>query len=82
MAAGEQGCFEALRQARQEIARRLGVPAYVVAQDRTLRDIAQLRPASQAELELAWGMGPKRVRRFGKEFLAVVAETGSSAAAS
>ena len=82
LAPGEQDCFEALRRLRQQIAARLGIPAYVVAQDRTLRDIAELRPSTPAELELAWGMGPKRARRFGKEFLAVVAETGSSVAAS
>ena len=36
--------FEALRLLRLELAREESVPAFVVASDRTLRDIALLRP--------------------------------------
>ena len=39
--------FEALRLYRLELARREAVPPYVVASDRTLRDIARLRPATR-----------------------------------
>jgi ATP-dependent DNA helicase RecQ len=46
----------------------------VVAHDRTLRDIARLAPRSEAELALAWGMGPTKLLRFGRALLdAVVA---------
>jgi ATP-dependent DNA helicase RecQ len=69
----EQALFDALRACRQEIARREGIPAYRAAHDRSLRDIARLRPRTPAELELAWGMGPAKVAKFGPEFLAVVA---------
>ncbi len=71
--AAEQALFEALRVCRQQIARREGIPAYRAAHDRSLRDIARLRPATPGELELAWGMGPTKVAKFGPEFLAVVA---------
>ncbi len=64
--------FEALRQHRMEVAREAGVPPYVVASDRTLRDIANLRPRNADELALAHGIGPAKLERFGPGLLAVV----------
>lgn len=72
-AAGEQ-LFEALRAWRQATARAEGVPAYVVAHDRTLREIAVARPQSEADLALVWGLGPAKREKFGPGMLAVVAE--------
>jgi ATP-dependent DNA helicase RecQ len=69
---GAQELFEALRQHRLEVAREAGVPPYVVASDRTLRDIANLRPRNADELALAHGIGPAKLERFGPGLLAVV----------
>jgi ATP-dependent DNA helicase RecQ len=74
--AREEALFEALRTRRQEIARRLGVPAYVVAHDRTLRDLARLEPRTPADVALAWGMGPSKLERFAAELLEAVASIG------
>ena len=71
--AAGQAVFEALRRWRLESAAREGVPAYVVASDRTLRDLAMLRPRTPAELVLAHGIGPQKAERYGAEILAVVA---------
>ena len=49
-----------------------GVPPYVVATDRALRDIAALRPASLDELEQAHGIGPAKAARYGAGLLEVV----------
>ena len=68
--------FESLRRHRLEVARQLGVPPYVVASDRTLREVARLRPRTLAELELAHGIGPTKLRRFGEGLLGVVREAG------
>ncbi len=64
--------FEALRAWRQATARTDGIPAYVVAHDRTLREIAVARPRSEAELELVWGLGPGKREKYGAALLAVV----------
>ena len=64
--------FEALRAFRIETAREEQVPPYVIASDRTLRDIALLRPANLDELLLAHGIGPAKVERFGAALLKVV----------
>ena len=66
--------FEALRALRSELARQDSVPAYVVASDRTLRDIALLRPGGIESLKLAHGIGPAKAERYGARILAVVAQ--------
>jgi ATP-dependent DNA helicase RecQ len=68
--------FEALRRLRSELARAENVPAFVVASDRTLRDIAVLRPRGLATLKLAHGIGPAKAERYGAQILAVVARAG------
>jgi ATP-dependent DNA helicase RecQ len=72
--ASAQALFEALRRYRLGVARAEGVPPYLVASDRTLREIARLRPRGREELLLAHGIGPAKLERYGAELLAVVAE--------
>ena len=64
--------FEALRRWRLERARAESVPPYVVASDRTLRDVARSRPADSKALELCHGIGPAKAERYGPDLLAVV----------
>jgi len=75
---GAGALFETLRQHRLEIARGLGTPPYVVASDRTLREIARVRPDSREALLLIHGIGPAKARRFGDGFLKVVREADSA----
>ena len=64
--------FEALRHYRMERARKEKVPPYVIASDRTLRDITLLRPSTLDELELAHGIGPAKAKKYGTDLLAVI----------
>jgi superfamily II DNA helicase RecQ len=48
------------------------VPAYVVAFDRTLLEMALRAPRSRAELLDVYGMGPARVEQYGAGFLEVL----------
>lgn len=67
--------FEMLRARRAEIARARGVPAYVVAFDRTLVEMASKKPRDERELLDIHGMGPARVEQYGGAFLEVIAGT-------
>ena len=69
-----QTLFEALRRHRLAVARAEGLAPFIVASDRTLRDIAMLRPRTRAELEMAHGVGPHKAERYGPGLLRVVAE--------
>jgi RecQ family ATP-dependent DNA helicase len=64
--------FATLRSLRSELARRDGVPAYVVFPDRTLAEIAARRPQSLAALAGVSGVGPARLDRYGEQFLDAV----------
>jgi ATP-dependent DNA helicase RecQ len=64
--------FELLRAHRAEVARTHRVPAYVVAHDRTLVEMARRAPSSHAELLDVFGMGPARVEQYGDGFLAAL----------
>ncbi len=77
LSSSQEAVFEALRARRAEIAKARGVPAYVVAHDATLLEIARLRPASRDELLAVRGMGEQKVERYGDELLAVVRATGA-----
>jgi len=65
--------FERLRARRAEIAKQNGVPAYVIAHDRTLIDMAYKRPLTRDALLHVHGMGPARVQQYGDQFLEVLA---------
>jgi ATP-dependent DNA helicase RecQ len=65
--------FEALRAWRREKAAAMGnVPAYIVYPDRTLQELARVKPQSEAELLEVRGIGPAKARQFGQETLAVI----------
>jgi ATP-dependent DNA helicase RecQ len=70
-AAGE-ALFEALRRERLRLAQQDKVAPFIVASDRTLRDIASLRPRTMDDLLLAHGIGPHKAARYGARWLEVV----------
>ena len=65
--------FEALRDWRAATAKAQEVPAYVILHDRSLREIAEVRPASRGMLMDISGMGQAKVERYGGEILELVA---------
>lgn len=65
--------FQRLRTLRAQMARRQGVPAYVVFSDKTLRELAVQRPDTPAALRAVGGVGDAKAARYGKEFLAEIA---------
>jgi ATP-dependent DNA helicase RecQ len=70
---GDEELFEALRRHRLDLARALAAPPYVIAGDRTLRELATFKPRSLRELEAIYGIGPSKLERFGQGFLDVIA---------
>ena len=58
-----------LREWRAAEAKRLGLPAYMVLQDRTLATLAQVRPGNPNQLLTIDGMGPQKVEKFGAAIL-------------
>jgi ATP-dependent DNA helicase RecQ len=64
----------ALRAVRSEIATEGDVPAYVVASNKTLDDMARLRPLTRKQMLAVHGMGEVRFDRYGDRFLQTIRE--------
>ena len=64
--------FEALRSLRRELAQEAGIPPYVIFHDATLREMAQVRPASLSELGEIGGVGARKLAAYGDAFLNVI----------
>ncbi|WP_460801530.1 DNA helicase RecQ [Microbacterium sp. GXF6406] len=72
VAEGDRALFEALRVWRAETAREIGKPAYIVFGDATLRALAELRPASLAQLDGITGIGEKKREAYGEAVISVI----------
>jgi ATP-dependent DNA helicase RecQ len=70
----EQAIFDRLRSWRMGTAREHGVPAYVVFQDATLREIAKVKPGSLDALRGVSGVGEKKLVSYGDEIVAIINE--------
>jgi ATP-dependent DNA helicase RecQ len=72
MSPADQPLFEALRAWRARAAKAQGLPPYVIFHDRTLVEIAAVRPGSRAALERISGVGEGKLARYGEAVLEVV----------
>jgi ATP-dependent DNA helicase RecQ len=70
----DQNLWEALRARRRALAVEQNVPPYVIFHDATLAEIARRKPQSRdAFLEIP-GIGERKVARYAKDFMQVIAE--------
>jgi ATP-dependent DNA helicase RecQ len=58
-----------LKALRKKLADRDRVPAYIVFNDRTLTEMAQLKPQSAGDLLRVSGVGTAKLARYGEDFL-------------
>jgi ATP-dependent DNA helicase RecQ len=70
-----------LREMRSKIARHDKVPAYVVFSDRTLSELATVRPKSEAQLLDVSGIGPAKAEKYGRQILNAIRNFQSTEAA-
>jgi ATP-dependent DNA helicase RecQ len=70
----EEALAARIRTWRSAEAKRLGVPAYLVLNDRTLNALAQTCPRTPNELLAVDGIGPAKAERFGEAILKLLAD--------
>jgi ATP-dependent DNA helicase RecQ len=68
----EQPLWDALRALRTQLAKQQGVPPYVVFHDATLLAMLRAMPANEDELAEVSGVGEAKLKRYGRDFLAVI----------
>ncbi|KIC03371.1 MULTISPECIES: DNA helicase RecQ [unclassified Flavobacterium] len=61
-----------LRELRKKVAKKLGVPPFVVFQDPSLEDMALKYPISIAELYNIHGVGEGKAKKYGGDFVALI----------
>jgi ATP-dependent DNA helicase RecQ len=68
----EQSLWDALRATRSQLAKQHGVPPYVVFHDATLLAMLRAMPSNEEELAAISGVGEAKLKRYGRDFLAVI----------
>jgi ATP-dependent DNA helicase RecQ len=68
----DEGLLAALKAKRRELAEAQGAPAYVIFPDRTLIEMATVRPETLDQMRGITGVGATKLERFGPTFLAVL----------
>ena len=68
----ERALFEELRKLRLALAREARLPPFVIFSDKTLQEMAQTRPQTEAELRAVSGVGDKKLATYGARFLEAV----------
>ena len=65
----DRSLFDALRTWRRAEADERNVPPYVIFSDRTLREVARVRPSTLVELRDVYGIGDSKLEAFGRALL-------------
>ena len=65
----DQALFEELKVLRRRLAAEQQVPAYVIFPDRSLLDMARLKPMTRSDMLMVHGVGEKKLERHGAAFL-------------
>ena len=66
--------FNNLKDFRRELARKKRTKAFKIFPDRTLWEMSQAMPRDLDELESIYGVGPKKIKKYGKIFLDALQE--------
>ena len=67
--AADQKLMNMLKDLRKKVAKRLGVPPFVVFQDPSLEDMALKYPISIDEMKNIHGVGDGKAKKYGKDFI-------------
>lgn len=70
--AADDELFSILKDLRKKIAKKLGLPPYVIFQDPSLKAMATTYPISLEELQNIPGVGAGKAKRYGEDFVKVI----------
>jgi ATP-dependent DNA helicase RecQ len=69
----DEALMSMLRDLRKKVAKKLAIPPFVVFQDPSLEDMALKYPISIDELSNVHGVGEGKAKKYGKEFVELIA---------
>ena len=72
--AGDPALLAMLKDVRHSLSKKLKLPAFVIFGDPSLEDMSTMYPTTIDELKNCQGVGEGKARKFGKEFIALIAK--------
>lgn len=76
----EESLFQKLRELRRTIAQEIGKPPYIVFSDKTLRDMARIKPVTNAQFLTVNGVGQHKLDLYGQRFMQTIASFNAGSA--
>lgn len=76
----EESLFQKLRELRRTIAQEIGKPPYIVFSDKTLRDMARIKPVADAQFLAVNGVGQHKLDLYGQRFMQTIASFNAGSA--
>ena len=76
----EESLFQKLRELRRTIAQEIGKPPYIVFSDKTLRDMARIKPVTDAQFLAVNGVGQHKLDLYGQRFIQTIASFNAGSA--
>lgn len=76
----EESLFQKLRELRRTIAQEIGKPPYIVFSDKTLRDMARIKPVTNAQFLTVNGVGQHKLDLYGQRFMQAIASFNAGSA--
>lgn len=70
----DEKLFAKLKELQREVAKDMGLPPYVIFQQPSLEDMAYKYPVNMGEMENIIGVGKNKAKKFGKPFIALIAD--------
>lgn len=68
----DEALFQKFRELRRTIAQEIGKPPYIVFSDKTLHDMARIKPVTDAQFLAVNGVGENKLHLYGPRFMEVV----------
>lgn len=76
----EESLFQKLRELRRTIAQEIGKPPYIVFSDKTLRDMARIKPVTNVQFLAVNGVGQHKLDLYGQRFMQTIASFNAGSA--
>ena len=71
---GDQMLLSMLKDLRKDLSRRLGLQPWIIFSDPALEDMSIMYPVTLEELRQCQGVGDGKARKFGREFISLIAK--------
>lgn len=71
---GDQTLLAMLKDLRHSVAKRLKLPPFIIFSDPSLEDMSIMYPVTMDELKNCQGVGEGKAKKFGKEFIELIAK--------